>query len=196
MPTQQISPRHSNSFPEAERRWELTARADTAYRRAAIEVIGAWLPYQALTGTSMIRSWFSPTGPIRSSPSEAAQVCERLRSGRLLGWRIEDIAAPDLAAGTSATFESFLADGRQDGEYRSSLATAGRSRCATRRGRTTRSPAFTPPGSGRSDPQLRLLGVRTPALTSDRLSAVGRTMSPAASCRFIRNRHRPMAVGC
>jgi PAS domain-containing protein len=36
----------------------------------------------------------------------------------LLGRRIEDIAAPDLAAAASSTFDRFLADGRQDGEYR------------------------------------------------------------------------------
>ena len=43
----------------------------------------------------------------------------------LLGRRIEDIAAPDLAAGTPAMWDRFLVDGRQDGDIDCSPETAG-----------------------------------------------------------------------
>jgi hypothetical protein len=64
------------------------------------------------------------TGPRTSSRSKpAAAACARRssyswRKAELLGRRIEDIAALDLVATTPVAWQRFLADGRQDGQFR------------------------------------------------------------------------------
>jgi PAS domain S-box-containing protein len=107
------------AWREAERRWESTTAADPGYGSAAIGVISAWLRYQELTDREPAsfllvadddHRYVAVGGDVRSALGYAPE--------ELLGLRIEDLAAPDLAAGTPAAWQQFLADGRQDGDFR------------------------------------------------------------------------------
>jgi PAS domain-containing protein len=102
----------------SERQWELTQPDDPGYRRAAIEVITAWLRYQELTdpepGVFVLvadedHSFVAVGGGVKAAldydPAD------------LLGRRVEDIASPELAARVHGAWQRFLEDGRQDGEY-------------------------------------------------------------------------------
>lgn len=118
MPTTNIS-EALDAWREAERRWELTDPDEKAYRSAAIEVIAAWLHYQELAGSEQ-DSFVLVADEAHAFVAVGGGVRAALdyEPADLLGRQIEDIAAPDLAPGTASTFERFLADGRQDGEYR------------------------------------------------------------------------------
>ena len=104
---------------EAERKWERTDPGDKAYRSAAIEVIRAWLSYQELTDREH-DSFVLVADEEHAYVAVGGGVKAVLdyEPADLLGRRIEDIAAPDLAPGTRATWDRFLVDGRQDGEFR------------------------------------------------------------------------------
>jgi PAS domain S-box-containing protein len=108
-----------DAWREAERRWETTAPDDPGYGGAAIGVVSAWLRYQELTDrerSSVIlvadddHRYVAVGGDVQSALGYSADD--------LLGLQIEDIAAPDLAASTPAAWQQFLADGRQDGDFR------------------------------------------------------------------------------
>ena len=118
MPTASISDALF-AWREAERSWEATDPAGPDYRSSAIAVISAWLRYQELTdedtGTFVLVADDEHRYIAVSDGVEAALGYE---AADLLGRRIEDIAAPDLAPGTPAAWQRFLADGRQDGEFR------------------------------------------------------------------------------
>ena len=118
MPTTDISAA-LDSWRASERRWEVTTSDDPTYRAVAIEVISAWLRYQELTdhdpGSFVLvadenHSYVAVGGGVK-----AVLDYEPVD---LLGRGIEDLSAPDLAPGTHAAWQRFLADGRQDGEYR------------------------------------------------------------------------------
>lgn len=108
-----------DAWREAERRWELTPADDNESRSSAIEVIAAWLRYQELTGLEQDSFVLvADEGHAFVAVGGGVKAALDYEPADLLGRRIEDIAAPDLAATTSSTFDRFLADGRQDGEYR------------------------------------------------------------------------------
>jgi len=118
MPTTQI-PDALDAWRAAERRWEATDPVAPGYREAAIEVIAAWLRYQELTepdGGSFVlvadddHRYVAVGGGVKAALG--------YEPAELLGRRIEDVAAPDLAADTPTAWQRFLTDGRQDGEYR------------------------------------------------------------------------------
>ena len=107
------------SWREAERRWESTGRDDPGYHTAAIGVISAWLNYQELTpeaeGSFVLVADDDLTYVAVGGGVKAALGYE---PAELLGRRIEDISAPDLALMTPSAWHEFLAAGRQDGLYR------------------------------------------------------------------------------
>jgi PAS domain S-box-containing protein len=108
-----------DAWREAERRWEATDPTHPAYRARAIDVIAAWLRYQERTernaGSFVLVADDEHTFVAVSDGVEAALGYE---AADLLGRRIEDIAAPDLAEATPAQWQRFLSDGRQDGQFR------------------------------------------------------------------------------
>ena len=108
-----------DDWREAERRWEMTDPGDKAYRTTTIAVISAWLRYQELSDRQqesfVLVADESHTFVAVGGGVKAALDYEPVD---LLGRRIEDIAAPDLRAGTASTWDRFLVDGRQDGDYR------------------------------------------------------------------------------
>lgn len=108
-----------DDWREAERRWEMTDPEDKAYRTTAIAVISAWLRYQELSDREH-ESFVLVADEEHAYVAVGGGVKAALdyEPEDLLGRRIEDIAAPDLAAGTPAMWDRFLVDGRQDGEYR------------------------------------------------------------------------------
>lgn len=111
----------------AERRWESMPYDDPAYGRASIDVIAAWLAYNAPNEESEPGSFvLVADGEHRYvAVSDGVKATLGYEPAELLGKRIEDLASPDLAAGTNAQWEQFLAHGRQDGEFRL-LAADGR----------------------------------------------------------------------
>jgi hypothetical protein len=108
-----------DAWREAERRWESTKPSDPNYRNTAIAVIAAWLAFQESTeieqGSFVLVADGSHSFVAVGGGVKTVLDYEPLD---LLGRRIEDIAAPDLVPDASATFERFMTDGRQDGEYR------------------------------------------------------------------------------
>ncbi len=118
MPTRNIA-EALDAWRAAERRWELIPSGDTESRGAAIEVIAAWLRYQELTGLEHDSFVLvADGGHAFVAVGGGIKAALDYEPADLLGRRIEDIAAPDLAPGTASTFDQFLNDGRQDGEYR------------------------------------------------------------------------------
>lgn len=109
-----------NAWRAAERRWEATDPNDPAYRSASIAVIAAWLTYHAPTEVAEPGSFVLVADEEHRfvAVSDGVKAALGYEPTDLLGKRIEDIAPPDLAARTQAQWDRFLADGRQDGEYR------------------------------------------------------------------------------
>jgi len=58
--------------------------------------------------------------------SEGVESLLGYKPTAILGRRIEDVAAPDLVPGTPAAWQQFLADGRQDGQFRLVASDGGR----------------------------------------------------------------------
>ena len=108
-----------NAWREAERRWESTDPADPDYRASAIAVVSAWLRYQELAGEEPGSFVLVADDEHRYvAVSGGVESALGYTSTDLLGRRIEDVAAPDLVPGTPAAWQRFLADGRQDGQFR------------------------------------------------------------------------------
>jgi PAS domain S-box-containing protein len=116
-----------DAWRAAERRWESMPYDDPAYRRASIDVIAAWLSYNAPNEEDEPGSFvLVADGDHRYvAVSDGVKATLGYEPAQLLGKGIADIAAPDLAAGTHDQWQRFLADGRQDGEFRL-LAADGR----------------------------------------------------------------------
>ena len=104
----------------AERRWEAMPADDPAYRQASIDVIAAWLAYHASDEESEPGSFVLVADDEHRYVAVSHGVSATLgyEPADLLGRRIEDLAPPDLAARTPADWQRFVADGRQDGEFR------------------------------------------------------------------------------
>lgn len=103
----------------AERRWERRAPEDEV-RRSALEVVRAWAAYQNAALASE-GSEFLLVADGEGVYVDATKGVSRVlgyRPSELVGLRIHDIASPELRAGTALEWERFLADGRQDGQYR------------------------------------------------------------------------------
>lgn len=108
-----------NTWREAERRWESTDPADADYRDSAIAVVSAWLRYQELAGEELGSFVLvADDEHCYVAVSEGVESALGYRPIDLLGRRIEDVAAPDLVLGTPTAWQRFLADGRQDGQFR------------------------------------------------------------------------------
>lgn len=116
-----------NAWRAAERRWETLDHRDPAYRKASIDVIAAWLSYHAPTEQADAGSFVL----VADDEHRYVAVSDGVRGvlgyepADLLGRRIEEITPPELAARTPAQWQQFLADGRQEGEFRL-LAADGR----------------------------------------------------------------------
>ncbi|MEO8437855.1 MAG: hypothetical protein ABI562_05290, partial [Chloroflexota bacterium] len=103
----------------AERRWEGTESSGPDYQAAAIGVIAAWLRYQDLaeneTGSFVL---VTDDEQRYVAVGGGVQAALGYQPAELLGKQIMDIAAPDLAETTPDHWRRFIADGRQDGEFR------------------------------------------------------------------------------
>ena len=104
----------------AERRWETIDQEDPAYGAASIDVVTAWLAYQEATDGIRAASCVLVTDDERRYVAVGGDSMAILGHGAddLIGRRIEDVAAPDLAPSTPSAWEQFLIDGRQEGEFR------------------------------------------------------------------------------
>ena len=109
-----------NAWRAAERHWEATPPDDPAYRAASIAVIAAWLTYHAPTEVAEPGSFVLVADEEHRfvAVSDGVRTTLGYEPSDLLGKSIEDIAPPDLAARTPAQWRQFLADGRQDGDFR------------------------------------------------------------------------------
>lgn len=108
------------SWRAAERAWEGMSADAPGFRDASIAVLRAWLAYQAATEPAEPGTFALATDDDHVYVAVSAGVTAILgyEPAELLGRRIEDISAPDLATATPDAWRSFLAEGRQDGEYR------------------------------------------------------------------------------
>jgi PAS domain S-box-containing protein len=108
------------SWRAAEREWESTSPTAPTFREASVAVLRAWLAYQAATEPTEPGSFALVADDDHTYVAVSAGVTAALgyEPAELLGRRIEDIAAPDLVALTPDRWRAFLADGRQDGEFR------------------------------------------------------------------------------
>jgi PAS domain S-box-containing protein len=109
-----------SAWRAADRAWERSDPAGAGYRRASIDVLEAWLAYQAATevfepGTFAL---VVDDEQVYVAVSEGVTAVLGYEPIELVGRRIEDIAAPDLAAATPAQWSAFIAAGRQDGHFR------------------------------------------------------------------------------
>jgi PAS domain S-box-containing protein len=104
----------------AERLWESMSADDPEYRRASIAVVAAWLAYHAPNEEAEPGSFVLVADDEQRYVAVSNGVTATLgyQPADLIGRRIEDIAPPDLAASTPADWQRFLAEGRQDGEFR------------------------------------------------------------------------------
>jgi PAS domain S-box-containing protein len=100
---------------------------DPGYRSASIAVITAWLTYHAPMEDADPGSFVLVADDEHRFVAVSNGIRRTLgyEPAELLGKSIEEIAPPDLAARTPAQWQQFLADGRQDGEFRL-LASDGR----------------------------------------------------------------------
>lgn len=116
-----------NAWRAAERRWEATPPDDPGYRSASISVIAAWLTYHAPNEEAEPGSFALVADDDHRfvAVSDGVKATLGYEPTDLLGKSIEDIAPHDLAARTPAQWQAFLAEGRQDGEFRL-LASDGR----------------------------------------------------------------------
>lgn len=108
-----------STWRAAERRWEATSPSDPAYRQAAIDVIAAWLTYQTIAEDIEFGSFVMVADEDHRYVAVSDGVRDALgyQPAALLGRRIEDIAASDVAETTQADWDRFLVEGRQDGEF-------------------------------------------------------------------------------
>ena len=104
----------------AERAWERTDPADPSYRDASIDVLRAWLAYQAATEVIEPGTFALVVDDDQAyvAVSDAVTAALGYEPTDLIGRRIEHIAAPDIAAATPAQWAAFIAAGRQDGHFR------------------------------------------------------------------------------
>jgi PAS domain S-box-containing protein len=107
------------AWREAERRWEAAPLDSPGYRTAAIEVVSAWIRYHELInrepGSFVL---VADDDHIYVAVGGGVEAVLGYEPEDLVGLRVEEISPPDLAAMTPAAWQRFLADGRQDGEYR------------------------------------------------------------------------------
>ena len=103
----------------SERHWELIKADDPGYRGAAISVISAWLRYQELTDPEPgVFVLVADDGHSYVAVGGGVKAALDYDPADLLGRRVEDIAAPELAASVHGAWQRFLEMGRQDGEFR------------------------------------------------------------------------------
>ncbi len=107
------------AWREAERGWERLGPAEDV-RERALDVVAAWVTYQ---DAALPRD---TNEVLLVADDEQVYVGVTRGVTRLLGYdvvdligtRVQDLAAPDLQETTPARWAEFLAEGRQDGEFR------------------------------------------------------------------------------
>ncbi|MEO8570679.1 MAG: PAS domain-containing protein [Chloroflexota bacterium] len=107
------------AWREAERRWEQLGPAKDV-RERALEVVAAWVTYQdaALPGDTNEVLLVADDEQVYVGVTRGVTSLLGYDVGDLNGTRVQDLAAPDLQETTPARWAEFLADGRQDGEFR------------------------------------------------------------------------------
>jgi len=106
------------AWRDAERRWERPGTPEEVHS-AALKVAQAYAGYQsALPPESgefiMVAAGDQGYVAVTSGVTTALGYAP----DELIGRRIEDLAAPELRDSTPARWDTFLADGRQDGRFR------------------------------------------------------------------------------
>ncbi len=109
-----------NAWRSAERTWETIHVDDPAYPMAALDVVRAWLAYQEASGQPEPGAFLLVTDDEARyvAVSDGVEAVLGHNPAELLGATIAEISPADLAASGPAQFAQFIADGRQDGEYR------------------------------------------------------------------------------
>jgi PAS domain-containing protein len=108
-----------DAWRAADRRWEAISRDDPGFPAAAIEVVRAWLAYHRATDgikpgeialiTDEERVYVAVTPEVESALGYPPAA--------VLGKRVDDLAAPEVAESTAERWDSFVLEGRQDGFF-------------------------------------------------------------------------------
>ena len=103
----------------AERLWERHGSPDEV-GLAAEAVVRAWVAYQDASIPPGSGEFMLVAADDQTYVAATAGITEVLgyEPGELLGLRVEDLAAPELRETTPGQWTQFLADGRQDGQFR------------------------------------------------------------------------------
>jgi PAS domain S-box-containing protein len=109
-----------DSWRAAERRWQATEPNDPASRPAAVDVIAAWLTYQAASEAPDPGSFLLVVDDQQRCVAVGGDVQSVLgyEPEDLVGRTMLDLVPADLAPGTPADWQRFLAEGDREGESR------------------------------------------------------------------------------
>lgn len=103
----------------AERRWEREGSPEEV-RLAAEDVVRAWVAYQDAAIPHGSGEFMLVAGDDQTYIAATSGITKVLgyASSDLIGLRVVDLAAPELRETTPGQWAQFLADGRQDGQFR------------------------------------------------------------------------------
>jgi PAS domain-containing protein len=109
-----------DSWRAAERRWLAIEPGDPDFRPAAIDVVSAWLTYQAATDEGDPGSFVWVVDDQQRYVAVGGDVKSVLgyEPEDLVGRRLDDLVPADMAPTTMDDWEHFLAEGYREGEYR------------------------------------------------------------------------------
>jgi PAS domain S-box-containing protein len=118
MPTESLAELLA-AWRDAERRWERRGTREDVHD-AAIEVAEAYAAYQSAALPADTGEFIMVADGDQGYVAVTSGVTAALGypPDELIGRRIEDLAAPELRDATPARWETFLADGRQDGSFK------------------------------------------------------------------------------
>lgn len=107
------------TWREAERRWEQRGPAEDV-RERALEVVAARVTYQdaALLEDTNEVLLVADDEQVYVGVTRGVTRLLGYDVGDLIGTRVQDLAAPDLKETTPSRWAEFLAEGRQDGDFR------------------------------------------------------------------------------
>ena len=106
------------AWREADRKWEAQASADEV-RAAAMEVARAYAAYQSAALPEETGEFIMVADANQGYVAVTTGVTRVLGYAPedLIGRRIEDIAAPEVGESTPERWDTFLIDGRQEGQF-------------------------------------------------------------------------------